>query len=243
MKGVRSAGGRTAPRSWAAVGGFAGLFDAQRAAAYRRPLLASSTRRPGLGTKKVAHRVRALEIQRTRSGGLVANGWVRDDNRRGWARSLSVMDELPSALRQACTPAAHSPTSWRGILPKPARRRARLSSAGRRRASRAAPGPTTMTWRGAAVGVRRGEELLGPTAWATATSSSRWARAGCHSNGLLARARTSLAPEPRHRVPRRARRIRGRSSQDTSDPHRAVHDAAAGNCWPSIRAPCTHSAT
>ncbi len=94
---IRAAVGRTArPEVVGGIGGFAGLFDASRLAAYRRPLLATST--DGVGTKvMIAARLRQFGTIGIDLVAMVADDLVACGAEPLFIRRTSTSPGLPRA--------------------------------------------------------------------------------------------------------------------------------------------------
>lgn len=189
---MRAAVARTArPEVVGGIGGFAGLFDASRLAAMRRPLLATST--DGVGTKVVL----ASQLGRYDTIGLDLVGMVVDDLVVCGAEPLFMTDyvvcgavvpervaEIVSGIAQGCALAG-------------------CALIGGETAEHPGHfGPDEFDLAGAATGVVDADALLGPERVRRGDVVLALASSGLHSNGfslvrqVLERAGLDLAQRP-----------------------------------------------
>ena len=189
---MRAAVARTArPEVVGGIGGFAGLFDASKLAAYRRPLLATST--DGVGTKVMI----AQRLGRYDTIGIDLVAMVADDLVVCGAEPLFMTDYLvfgkvlPERVAAIVTGIAV------GCL------QAGCALVGGETAEHPGHlGPADFDIAGAATGVVEADELLGADRVRTGDAVIAMASSGLHANGfslvrdILARTGMDLADEP-----------------------------------------------
>jgi phosphoribosylformylglycinamidine cyclo-ligase len=170
---MREAVARTAgPEVIGGIGGFAGLFDASRLAAYRRPVLATAT--DGVGTKVVI----AQRLGRYRTVGIDLVAMVVDDLVTCGAEPLFMTDyvvfgalvaeraaEVVRGVAQGCEQAGCAL-----IGGETAEHPGHL-------------GPDDFDLAGAATGVVEADELLGPARVRPGDAILAFASSGLHANG------------------------------------------------------------
>ena len=189
---MRAAVARTArPEVVGGIGGFAGLFDASRLAAYRRPLLATST--DGVGTKVMIAQL--LGTYDTIGIDLVA--MVADDLVVCGAEPLFMTDYLVFGKIVPERVAAIVSGIAAGCL------QAGCALVGGETAEHPGHlGPADFDVAGAATGVVEADELLGADLVRTGDAVVAMASSGLHANGfslvrdILARTGADLADEP-----------------------------------------------
>jgi phosphoribosylformylglycinamidine cyclo-ligase len=184
MKAAVEAAGR--PEVVGGIGGFAGLFDASGLAAYRRPLLATST--DGVGTKVVI----AQRLGRYGTVGIDLVGMVVDDLVTCGAEPLFMTDYVVFGRLQPERAAAVVAGVAEGCV------RAGCALIGGETAEHPGHlGPDDFDLAGAATGVVEADRLLGPHRVRAGDAVIGLASSGLHANGYsLARQvldRTGLA--------------------------------------------------
>jgi phosphoribosylformylglycinamidine cyclo-ligase len=189
---MRAAVARTArPEVVGGIGGFAGLFDASQLAAYRRPLLATST--DGVGTKvMIAQRLGTYDTI-----GIDLVAMVADDLVVCGAEPLFMTDYLVFGKVVPERVAAIVSGIAAGCL------QAGCALVGGETAEHPGHlGPADFDIAGAATGVVEADRLLGADRVRTGDTVVAMAASGLHANGfslvrdILARSGTGLADEP-----------------------------------------------
>ncbi len=171
---IRAAVGRTArPEVVGGIGGFAGLFDASRLAAYRRPLLATST--DGVGTKVMI----AARLRQFGTIGIDLVAMVADDLVACGAEPLFMTDYLvfgkvvPERVAAIVTGIAAGCEQ------------AGCALVGGETAEHPGHlGPADFDIAGAATGVVEADELLGPDRVRRGDVVIAMAASGLHANGF-----------------------------------------------------------
>src|SRR5499425_1683721 len=189
---MREAIARTAgPEVLGGIGGFAGLFDASRLTAYRRPLLATST--DGVGTKVVI----AQRLGRYDTVGIDLVAMVVDDLVTCGAEPLFLTDYvvfgtlIPERAAAVVRGVAHGCEQAGCAL-----------LGGETAEHPGHLGPDDFDLAGAATGVAEADELLGPDRVRPGDAVVAMASSGLHSNGFslvrmtLDRAGLALDAEP-----------------------------------------------
>ena len=171
---IREHVARTArPEVIGGIGGFAGLFDARRLAAYRRPVLAAST--DGVGTKVVI----ASRLGRYDTVGIDLVAMVADDVVACGAEPLFLTDYVVcGALVPERVAAIVSGVAAGCAL-------AGCALLGGETAEHPGHlGPDDFDLSGAATGVAEADELLGPDRVRPGDAVIAMASSGLHSNGF-----------------------------------------------------------
>ena len=170
---MRGAVARTAgPEVMGGIGGFAGLFDAARLAAYRHPVLATST--DGVGTKVVI----AQRLGRYDTIGIDLVGMVVDDLAVCGAEPLFMTDYLVFGRLRPERAAAIVSGIAEGCV------RAGCALVGGETAEHPGHfGPDDFDLAGAATGVVEADRLLGPDRVLAGDAVLALASSGLHSNG------------------------------------------------------------
>jgi phosphoribosylformylglycinamidine cyclo-ligase len=189
---MRAAIARTAgPEVIGGVGGFAGLFDAAKLAAYRHPVLATST--DGVGTKVVI----AQRLGRYDTIGIDLVGMVVDDLASCGAEPLFMTDYLVFGSLRPERAAAIVAGIAEGCV------RAGCALIGGETAEHPGHlGPDDFDLAGAATGVAEADRLLGPDRVRPGDAVLALASSGLHSNGyslvrrVIGEAGLDLAAEP-----------------------------------------------
>ncbi len=222
---MRAAVARTArPEVVGGIGGFAGLFDASKLAAYRRPLLATST--DGVGTKVMI----AQRLGRYDTIGIDLVAMVADDLVVCGAEPLFMTDYLvfgkvlPERVAAIVTGIAV------GCL------QAGCALVGGETAEHPGHlGPADFDIAGAATGVVEADELLGADRVRTGDAVIAMGSSGLHANGfslvrdILARTGMDLADEPPE--------LDGTLGAELATPSRIYAPA----CLALARAHCVHA--
>ncbi len=222
---MRAAVARTArPEVVGGLGGFAGLFDASKLAAYRRPLLATST--DGVGTKVMI--TQRLGTYDTIGIDLVA--MVADDLVVCGAEPLFMTDYLVFGKVVPERVAAIVSGIAAGCV------QAGCALVGGETAEHPGHlGPADFDIAGAATGVVEADELLGADRVTTGDAVVAMASSGLHANGfslvrdILARTGAGLADEPPE--------LGGPLGQELATPSRIYTPA----CLALARASCVHA--
>jgi phosphoribosylformylglycinamidine cyclo-ligase len=186
-----SVAGTARPEVMGGIGGFAGLFDAARLAAYRHPVLATST--DGVGTKVVL--ASRLGIYDTVGIDLVA--MVADDLAACGAEPLFMTDYVVCGAIRPQRVAAIVSGVARGCA------QAGCALLGGETAEHPGHfGPDDFDLAGAATGAVEADAILGASRVGPGDSVIAMASSGLHSNGyslvreILSRARLDLEQEP-----------------------------------------------
>jgi phosphoribosylformylglycinamidine cyclo-ligase len=171
---MRDAVARTAgPEVLGGIGGFAGLFDAAKLAAYRHPVLATST--DGVGTKVVI----AQRLGRYDTIGIDLVGMVVDDLVVCGAEPLFMTDYLVFGALRPERAAAIVAGIADGCV------RAGCALIGGETAEHPGHlGPDDFDLAGAATGVAEADGLLGPARVRPGDAVLALASSGLHSNGF-----------------------------------------------------------
>jgi phosphoribosylformylglycinamidine cyclo-ligase len=171
---IRGAVARTArPEVVGGIGGFAGLFDASRLAAYRRPLLATST--DGVGTKVLL----AQQLGVYGTVGIDLVGMVVDDLAVCGAEPLFLTDYLVCGRVHPERVAAIVAGVAEGCV------QAGCALIGGETAEHPGHlGPDDFDLAGAATGVVEADRLLGPDRVRPGDAVIALASSGLHSNGF-----------------------------------------------------------
>lgn len=171
---MRGAIARTAgPEVVGTVGGFAGLFDATRLAAFRRPLLATST--DGVGTKVVL----ASRLGKYDTVGIDLVGMVVDDLVTCGAEPLFMTDYVVFGVLRPERAAAIVAGVAEGCV------QAGCALVGGETAEHPGHfGPDDFDLAGAATGVVEADEVLGPARVGPGDVVIGMASSGLHSNGF-----------------------------------------------------------
>jgi phosphoribosylformylglycinamidine cyclo-ligase len=163
----------TRPEVIGGIGGFAGLFDASKLAAYRRPVLATST--DGVGTKVVI----AQRLGRYDTVGIDLVAMVADDLVACGAEPLFLTDYLVCG--------AVIPERVAAIVSGVADGCARAGCAllgGETAEHPGHLGPDDFDLAGAATGVAEADDLLGPDRVRAGDAVIALASSGVHANGF-----------------------------------------------------------
>ena len=170
---MRGAIARTAgPEVMGGIGGFAGLFDAAKLAAYRHPVLATST--DGVGTKVVI----AQRLGRYETIGIDLVGMVVDDLVACGAEPLFMTDYLVFGALRPERAAAIVAGIAEGCV------QAGCALIGGETAEHPGHfGPDDFDLAGAATGVAEADRLLGPDRVRPGDAVLALASSGLHSNG------------------------------------------------------------
>jgi len=167
-----SVAGTARPEVMGGIGGFAGLFDASKLAAYRHPVLATST--DGVGTKVVL--ARQLGVYDTVGVDLVA--MVADDLAACGAEPLFMTDYVVCGAVQPERVAAIVSGVARGCT------QAGCALLGGETAEHPGHfGPDDFDLAGAATGVVEADAILGPEHVQPGDTVLAMASSGLHSNG------------------------------------------------------------